>query len=63
MYKLTTCRCGMDIMQEGCCGNETILYQCPCGENYLEELTNKNKNKVKKAMNTKDSQGDKKCHS
>lgn len=59
MYKLTTCKCGTEIMQEGCCGNETVIFNCPCGEKYLEEITNKNKKKVETTKNIKASQGDK----
>lgn len=58
MYKLTTCKCGTAIMQEGCCGNETILFNCPCGEEYLKEVTSKNKKKVETKKNIKDSKGD-----
>lgn len=46
MFKLTTCTCGTDIMQDGCCGSETPVFFCPCGEDYLEELKEKNKKKV-----------------
>lgn len=64
MYKLTTCKCGTDIMQVGgCCGNPpVVIYNCPCGEEYLKIVTDKNKDKVDKAKNIKESQGDKKCH-
>lgn len=52
MYKLTVCGiCGTDIMQEGCCGNETVIFKCPCGETYLKDLENKNKIKIKKQKN------------
>jgi len=44
MYKLTVCGiCGTNIMQDGCCGSETIIFYCACGEKYLDSLKNKNK--------------------
>jgi len=47
MYKLTVCgTCGVVIMQDGCCGSETPVFYCPCGEEYLNSL--KKKNKIKK---------------
>lgn len=61
MYKLTVCGvCGSEIMQEGCCGNETIIYQCPCGEKYLEKIADNNKKKSDQRNNLKEG---KKCHS
>lgn len=65
MYKLTICKCGTAIMQEGCCGNETIIFNCPCGEDYLKEITNKNvlKKKQRDNFDSCKVKGDKECHS
>lgn len=61
MYKLTTCgTCGTDIMQDGCCGSEVIIYNCSCGEKYIEDLRNKNKKTIAQKEFKKCSTGDKK---
>jgi len=47
-------------MQDGCCGSETPIYSCPCGEEYLEELRTKNRKRQEKQKNVKMSQGEEK---
>jgi len=59
MYKLTTCKCGTDIMQDGCCGSEVAIFNCACGEKYLEEIKNKNKAKQDRKKNLSDLEGEK----
>lgn len=60
MYKLTVCGiCKTDIMQDGCCGSETPIFNCPCGEKYLKSLKEKNKIKQEVKKVCKVPQGDK----
>lgn len=49
MYKLTNCpKCGTEVFAEGCCGSKVIHYNCPCAEQALKEIEDKNRRKQEK---------------